>query len=249
MPDLWLQLLYKKFRFEVEAATIQGSIGNISNVAAGPENKQYNLRQWGIVAEIEQLLVEDRLKLGFGFGWASGDPDVDGLSPNGKTEETAATLGQIGGDRDVETFRFNPSHRIDLILFKNILSRVQGAYYFRPNLSYDFVREPSGQRLGGNIAAIWSRASEFIQAPGHERDLGIEFNAALYFQSKDGALNDGPGEMGGFYSRLEYGVLFPMAGLGYADGEAELLRQNLNRRETPDVSSAQTVRLYLGVFF
>ncbi|HEY8945102.1 MAG TPA: TIGR04551 family protein, partial [Polyangiaceae bacterium] len=220
LPDLWVQILYKKFRFELEAATIQGSVGNAST---DPENTEgtgkYNFRQWGFAGEIEQLLAEDRLRLGLGFGWASGDQDVDGLTESPALNNNP--FGQIGGDRDVETFRFNPSYRVDLILFRNILQRVQGAYYFRPNLGYDFVREPAGQRLGGEVAAIWSRASEFIQAPGHDRDLGIEFNAALYFQSKDGALNDDPGEMGGFYSRLEYGILFPMAGLGYPAREAD----------------------------
>lgn len=245
LPDLWVQVLYKKFRFELEAATVQGSIGNIAPTQ--PLSGGYNIRQWGLVGEIEQLLAEDRLKLGLGFGWASGDQDVDGLAESPALNE--APFGQIAGDRDVETFRFNPSHRVDLILFRNILSRVQGAYYFRPNLAYDFVREPAGQRLGGSVAAIWSRASEFIQAPGRDRDLGIEFNAALYFQSKDGALNDDPTKMGGFYARLEYGVLFPMAGLGYPNREAERLQDRLGRRELPDVSSAQTVRLYLGVLF
>ena len=32
---------------------------------------------------------------------------------------------------------------MDLILFRNILSRVQGAYYFRPQVEYDFFIEQS----------------------------------------------------------------------------------------------------------
>lgn len=246
-PDLWVQVLYKKFRFELEATTSQGSIGNITtdpNPSAALSG-EYNIRQWGFATELEQWLAEDRLMLGLGFGWGSGDQDVDGLTePSGN-----APLGQIAGDRNLETFRFNPAYRVDLILFRNILSRVQGAYYIRPSLAYDFVREPAGQRLGGTIAAIWSRASEFIQAPGHDADLGIELNAAIYFQSKDGALNDHPGEMGGFYSRLEYGVLFPMAGLDYPRREAERLQDLLDRTGLPEVSSAQTLRLHLGVLF
>ena len=63
-----------------------------------------------------------------------------------------------------------------LILFRNILTRVQGAYYFRPSVDYDFIRDTNGQQLGGGAAVIWSRASEFIQTPGHERDLGIELD-------------------------------------------------------------------------
>jgi uncharacterized protein (TIGR04551 family) len=125
-----------------------------------------------------------------------------------------------------------------LILYRNLLSRVQGTYYLRPSVKYDFLRDPNGQKIGGGIAAIWSRASEFMQTPGHERDLGVEVNGQLYFQSKDGSLNDDAGRMGGFFAKLEYAVLFPMAGLGYA-----------SREPSVDTSLAQALRLYLGVGF
>jgi uncharacterized protein (TIGR04551 family) len=139
----------------------------------------------------------------------------------------------------ISTFRFNPAYRIDLILNRNILQRIQGTYYFKPSVEYDFMRKPSGQRLGGGAGVIWTRASEFVQTPGHARDLGIELDGRLYFQSKDGNLNDTPGKMGGFFSMLEYGVLFPLAGLGYMPGETN----------NPGTSAAQILRLYLGVFF
>ena len=38
----------------------------------------------------------------------------------------------------------------------------------------------------------------------YARDLGIELNFNLYFQSKDGSLNDDPNKMGGFYTMLQY---------------------------------------------
>jgi uncharacterized protein (TIGR04551 family) len=136
---------------------------------------------------------------------------------------------------------------VDLILHRHLLKRVQGTYYFRPSVDYDFIRDTRGQKLGGGVAAIWSRASRFMQAPGHERDLGIELNAQLYFQSKDGSLNDDPNEMGGFYSMLQYGVLFPMSGLGYQSVESDNIQESLNA--VPDLSSAQTLRLFLGIFY
>ncbi|HET9933912.1 MAG TPA: TIGR04551 family protein [Polyangiaceae bacterium] len=249
LPDLWLQVLYKQFRFEAEVATLQGSIGNISTTTAKPTaNGKYTLASWGFVAELEQRLVENRLKLGFGTGWASGDADVDGLSPTGLTESGSAVQSQHG-DHKISTFRFNPAYRVDLILNRNILSRVQGSYYFRPSLGYDFLRDPSGQRLGGTVAAIWTRASEFVQAPGHARDLGIELNGGVYFQSKDGALNDDPNRMGGFYARLEYGILFPMSGLGYPSAQASRINNQAGTTTAADVSTAQILRLYLGAMF
>ncbi|HET7541938.1 MAG TPA: TIGR04551 family protein [Polyangiaceae bacterium] len=243
-PDVWLQILYKKFRFEAEGVTIQGNMDNDSPINDKDPSKNigYRLRQYGIATELEQLLVEDKLRLGFNFGWASGDSDVQGLAP---PNVSTGDNGQHG-DRTDSTFRFNPAYNIDLILYRNILTRVQGTYYFRPSASYDFLRDASGQKLGGGVAAIWSRASEFMQSPGHAHDLGIELNANVYFQSKDGARNDDPTKKGGFFTKLEYGVLFPMAGLGYTQNQAA----NLNGAGIPSgTNTAQTVRWYMGVFF
>jgi len=237
-PDVWLQLLYKRFRFETEAVTIQGNLDNVTDTGSAAANIGYKIRQYGIATEIEQKLAEDKLHLGFNFGWASGDSDVQGLSPPISGPENQH------GNRTDSTFRFNPAYSVDLILYRNILSRVQGTYYFRPSVSYDFLRDTSGQKLGGGIAAIWSRASEFAQAPGHARDLGVELNGSVYFQSKDGALNDDPNKIGGFFTKLEYGVLFPMQGLGYASVDAPLLNGG-----GPGTSAAQTLRWYMGVFF
>jgi hypothetical protein len=103
--------------------------------------------------------------------------------------------------------------------------------------------------VGGGLAAIWTRASEFIQAPGHDRDLGIELNGRLYYQSKDGALNDVPGILGGFYTELDYGVLFPMGGLGYTSRQADAIVRDTGNPELAQTRIAQTLRWYLGVLF
>ncbi|HEY3236529.1 MAG TPA: TIGR04551 family protein [Polyangiaceae bacterium] len=241
IPDAWFQLLYEKFRFELEAATVQGSVENSLtdgfDYTTAPGGAGWKLRQYGIATEIEQKLVEDRLRLAFNFGWASGDPDTDSLVPRG-----GKNFDQLG-DNTVSTFRFHPSYRVDLILHRYLLTRVQGTYYFKPAVDYDFVRRPDGQRIGGGISGTWSRASEFIQTPGHARDLGVELNGSLYFQSKDGALNDIPGEMGGFFTMLQYGVLFPFGGLKYQRAE------KCSGQACPDVNTPQILRWYIGVFF
>jgi uncharacterized protein (TIGR04551 family) len=258
-PDLWLQLRYKKFRFEAEGVAILGSLENTqnngSNAEAAPD--RWKIRQYGVATETEFRAVEDKLKMMFMFGWASGDPNAD---PTGG----GASQGQAGalvpfnqnvdgaqpslGSDTLSTFRFHPNYKIDLILNRNILTRVQGIYYFRPSLEYDFMRNPLGQRLGGGFAAIWSRASQFVQTPGHKRDLGIELNGKLYFQSKDGSLNDQLGVMGGFYTQLEYGVLFPLGGLGYQSVDSANIQANLGEG-IGQTKAAQLLRWYLGVLF
>jgi uncharacterized protein (TIGR04551 family) len=249
IPDLWFQFLYKKFRFEMEAALILGSLENTQRTPGGndyanefnPEITGWDIRQFGMAAEMDYKAVEDRLRLGMGFGYSTGDDDVDSLAPQGQGLQP-----QRSADRTFSTFRFHPDYRVDMIFFRHIMSRVQGAYYFRPSVDYDFRRDKNGQKIGGGAAIIWSRASEFVQTPGHKRDLGIELNGSIYYQSKDGTLNDDPNKLGGFYTSLQYGVFFPLGGLSYLPGQVTAAREGVGLLET---STAQTLRWYMGVMF
>lgn len=244
IPDIWLEAKYGRFRLAVEAVTVQGTIENVDITQQRPgDDDDFKIATWGVATELEQKLVDDKLSLGFKFGWASGDGDVDGLVPIG--DPVAAQHG----DRTFETFRFHPSYRVDLILNRNVLTRVQGSYYFRPNVDYDFVRDPNGQRIGGGVAAIWTRASQFIQAPGHDRDLGIELDGRVYYQAKDGALNDLPGILGGFFTEIDYGVLFPMDGIGYPPATANRIATARRNPEAADTRIAQTLRWFIGVVY
>jgi hypothetical protein len=118
-----------------------------------------------------------------------------------------------------------------MILWRNLMGAVTGAYYFRPGVSYDFIRSHFGELLGARLDFIWSRASSFVQTWGNDEDLGIELNLSLYFRSEDGPeLDDG------FHAMAQYGVLFPMRGLGY-------------NFEDTDLDAAQNLRLVLGVAF
>jgi len=238
IPDLWVQLLWNKLRIEAELATIWGSIEN--SPARNSVNDPIKLRMWGLATQTELRAVEDKLRVQFGAGYASGDANVEGLSPGNNGLQQRLTEGAIS------TFRFHPAYYVDYIFFRRILNRVQGAYYFRPSVEYDFLRNPNGQKLGGGAAIIWSRAAEFVQTPGNKRDLGVELDLQVYYQSKDGNLNDDPNKMGGFYAALQYGVFFPLGGLEYTPGERDAAAaRNVNL----DVSTAQTVRLILGVLF
>ncbi len=235
-PDLWVQALWKKFRFEAEFATIYGSIDQTPQHAdiANP----VQLRQYGLTTQSEFKAIEDKLRIGFGFGWASGDPWVNGLNPG-----PSGLQPELNARGPISTFRMHPDYRVDLIFFRHILSRVEGAYYFRPSVDYDFLKNANGQKFGGGAAIIWSRASEFEQTPGHKRDLGVELDVSLYYQAKDGTLNDDPDKLGGFYTMLQYGVFFPLGGLSYLPGQQTSALPNW------DLSSAQTVRLFLGVAY
>jgi uncharacterized protein (TIGR04551 family) len=246
-PDLWLQILWNKLRFEAEAAMIWGEIGFLAN-ANQDINNQIDIREFGLATQTEYRALEDKLQLEFDFGYASGDPwgynttTVNGISGQQQgaiQPPITGVQGQYNTYGPLSTFAFHPDYRVDLIFFRNILTRVEGAYYFKPTVNYDFIRHVGGEKLGGGISGIWSRASQFVQTPGHKSDLGIELDAQLYYQSKDGSLNDDPSKIGGFYTMLQYGVFFPLGGLDYLGTTAF---------DAP-LSAAQIVRLYLGVVF
>jgi uncharacterized protein (TIGR04551 family) len=245
IPDAWVQAMWRKLRFEAEAVTIQGQLGYLAGFNNNINNPA-TIRQYGLATQTEFRAIDDKLDLQFGFGWASGDAyannaGTNALQPSSTGFQNEFTSG--GSVAPISTFRFHPDYRIDLIFWRNIMSRVEGAYYFRPSVDYDFLRHPDGEKFGGGAAVIWSRASEFIQTPGHKSDLGVELDLQLYYQSKDGSLNDDPTKIGGFYTMLQYGVFFPLGGLGY------LPNQTTGLSFDTGLSAAQTVRLFLGIAF
>jgi uncharacterized protein (TIGR04551 family) len=248
-PDLWVQALWRKFRFEAEAVTVQGQIGYLPPLTTNL-NTPVNVRQYALATQTEFRAVDDKLDLQFGFGWASGDPYAYNTSTTGSggALQPGNTLqneyNQGGQPSPISTFRFHPDYRVDLIFFRNILSRVEGAYYFRPSVDYDFLRHPDGEKLGGGAAVIWSRASEFEQTAGHKRDLGVELDLQLYYQSRDGSLNDDPTKIGGFFTMLQYGVFFPLGGLDYLPVLA-----NTSSGFDASTSAAQIIRLFMGVAY
>ncbi|MBM4376493.1 MAG: TIGR04551 family protein [Deltaproteobacteria bacterium] len=251
IPDVWFRFRWKKFRFETEAALIAGTIENTLRQSnnylntADPSDNGWKLLQFGVAAQGEVRLLEDKLNLTFDFGYATGDSDVDSLAPIGNELQPQKTL-----DRTFSTFRFHPDYRVDLILYRNILSRIQGTYFFKPSVGYEFLRDPDGQKLGGAASLVWSRASEFVQVPGNASDLGVEINVKLYYQAKDGVLNDDLERMGGFYTSLEYGVLFPLQGLGYLPGQVNSYAPFQPPGSAAlDTENAQMLRWWLGILY
>jgi len=226
--DAWVQFLYRGFRIELEAAAVLGSLENTSSTNAQQDN--LDLMQLGAAFELEYRLLQDKLGLYLYSGFASGDSDVTGLSSQNNL------LQQNRSDGKISTFTFHPNYRVDLILWRNIMRRVSGAYYFRPGISYDLVHTPRGGLLGGRLDIVWSRASTPRQTWGDAADLGLEFDASLYYQSEDG-----PSFTDGFYSGIQFGALFPLAGLGYTSDQFA--------GSEPGLTNAYTLRLLLGVLF
>jgi uncharacterized protein (TIGR04551 family) len=229
--DGWAMLRYRGLRLEGEVAWVAGHMDNFTG-------GEYRIGQVGYALEGELRLLDDKLGIYLDHGLASGDSSVEGLSSGGGEQpgDTADFVTQKLGDDTVSTFRFHPSYRIDLILWRNIMRQVTGAYYFRPGISYDFVRSPFGQLAGARLDVVWSRATSPLQTWGNDPDLGLEVDVSLYFRTEDG-----PELEDGFNAKLQYGVLFPMQGLNYLQLDPAMAKGELH--------TAQTLRLVLGVVF
>ncbi len=231
-PDIWVQFLYDKLRLEFEASLVLGSVENTRSDSFAEED--YNIRELGFAFESEYRLLDDKLGLFFNMGFASGDSDVEGLALTSGSPEQQST--PEGTDDTISTFRFHPNYRIDVILWRNIMQQVAGAYYFKPGIGYDFIKDPFGQLLGARVDVVWSRASSPVQTWGNDPDLGVELDATVYYRS-----DDGPEILDGFYAMAQYALLFPLAGLGYLPGQFP--------SGAPDLDNAFALRLLLGVMF
>lgn len=239
IPDVWMQFLYEKLRLELEAVFVYGTIDNLSNTQflSPDDGPAATLLQFGFAFEGEYRLLNDQLGIYFAAGFASGDQDVEGLSRVGGLPQQLPAGPGNQLDRTDSTFYFHPNYRVDLIFWRNVMRQVGGAYYFRPGLSYDFIRNSFGQLLGARADVIWSRASEPIQTWGNADDLGVEIDVSVYYRSEDG-----PDILDGFYAQAQWGIFFPLDGLGYLDSL-------LAAGDTPSLGNAQTFRLILGVMY
>jgi len=237
MPDGWLQVLWKDLRLEIEFAGIFGKIQNISatDFPSTSEGEKFKLRQWGFAFEGEYRFLEKKLGVFLKGGAASGDPDVVGLSQY----EDLAT--QPVGQKTVSNFSFHPDYRIDLILWRNILGRVAGAYYLAPAISYDIIRSDFGRVLGARLDFIYSRAMYQQQTYASEPNLGAEIDVSIYYRTEDG-----PKITDGFFAAFQFGILFPLNGLRYL--EVDGIREPLPG-DVGSIRRAMALRLILGIEF
>lgn len=236
-PDLWFQFILKRprmqlLRIETEAVLEVGRLDDFAGIT--DVRNDYTILRFGAALETEMRFLEEKLGVYVNAGFASGDADVKGLSLYENLD-----IQESDNDGRITNFGFHRNYRIDLILWRNIMGRVAGAYYIKPGVSYDFIRSALGRVLGLRTDLIYSRASATDQTYGDNANLGVELDGTLYFRSEDG-----PEFTDGFHAMFQYGVLFPLAGLGYTDDQRDTFIEDV-----PRLRAAQTARLILGVKF
>ncbi len=196
IPDLWFQLYYRSFHLELELAYIGGQVENTSPEGYDAES-DVEVRQFGGVLRGDYTALNGQLNVGLELGYASGDAEIEGLTPMQAHQRLVQRRGFAGSAVD-SMFRFDPDFNVDLILFEQVLGQVSGAYYVRPWVSYEFIRNTIGVR----VDLVYSLAAEPLQTIGNDLNLGVEIDAAVWYRAP---------APHNFYALLQYGVLFPLA--------------------------------------
>jgi len=241
IPDVWLRYEERNFRVELELAAYLGQINGLARTSAQVDDPSFthslDVMSFGGAAVGEYRLLNGQLNLQMEVGFASGDraagfgayPGVPGSGDNGATapgdvEGPQFKCGLGGcGDNAIRNFRFNRAYRVDSILFRELVGTVTDAVYVKPTIRYTLTQ---GFDLFGS--AIYSQSIYAESTPSStDRMLGIETNLGARYETEDG-----------FVARVDWSVLFPLAGLN---------ESNVNERV--ELATAHAIRGTLGIRF
>jgi uncharacterized protein (TIGR04551 family) len=226
--DLWLKLSLPHGRVEFEASALSAQVDQASLVPGILLRAPVKSTQFG--AALETDFGDESLTFGADAGYASGD-SAPGFGVVQKPGGRAPKPGDLDGpqanpprDRTVNNFRFHPDYRIDRILFREIIGTVTDAAYVRP---HGRVRLAYGDAFDFSASAsvVASMAIFASSTPGGKAPLGVEIDPSLLYSHRDG-----------FLAALDYGLLFPLAGLD-------------NTVSRLSAKPAQLLRLRLGFQF
>ena len=205
MPNVWGRAGYRNLELEVEAMTVLGRIGDVSDIDLDGDTvtESVDVRQFGGVGRFIWKLLGGDLELRAETGYASGDRLQNG-DPIGRVHvRDRRPLAIALDDTVVRDFLFNYNYNIDLILFRELLGTVTNATYVKPTLWWQLF-----DSIDVEGSAIASFANRRAATPGDSNFWGIEFNARANYRSD------------GFIAGLAYGLLFPGGALDYPEDEA-----------------------------
>ncbi|MCA9671228.1 MAG: TIGR04551 family protein, partial [Myxococcales bacterium] len=199
--DFWFGLRVGGLSVDIEAALLFSQIDNASLLPGTELLQRITARQFGAVARARYDWT--RFKIALEVGMASGD-SAPGFGVRSPLDQFSSQPGDLDGpqfrlpgDTTTDNFRFNPDYRIDLILWRRIIGAVSDAIYIRPSAEWQPLR---GLYFGG--AVITSLAMRSESTPSGESPLGVEVDLTARWEPHRA-----------FEARLQYGVLFPLAGL------------------------------------
>jgi uncharacterized protein (TIGR04551 family) len=224
-PDVWAKFYYKALSVEFEGIGVFGKIDSPGYLAV--DNKPVTMRQLGWVLASELKLYRDSFFVGLETGGATGDQAED---PGQYLNYRWKFVQQPSGDHAINDFHFSPSYHVDEILFRHILGTVTNAIYVKPQTAYWFDLGHN-RAIGLNGSLIYSMAQVPVSTPGNSINYGVEMDVGATYR------NTGEGIYGG----ATWGYLFPLAALDRPSG--------LWLGNSSDASSAQTLRIFMGIRF
>ena len=240
-PDVWFKAAKDKITVEVEAVAVIGSVENVSDINVGTDatgapisvTGALDIRRFGGVARASYKALQDKLRLSFEAGFASGDQWDN--QPAGRTHITNARPLAADGmnDTTLSNFLFDSNYHVDLILFRELLGTVTNAIYAKPTLSYDVTSE-----ISFRASTILSLAHRPVATPGNGNRYGVEFNGDLGYRS------------GGFFAGVSYGILFPLSALDHPADQPGSSDPGFGFGENVgDAGNAQTIQTRLMLQF
>ncbi len=200
IPDAWFRLqLGNQMRIEFEWSMMIGTIER------GPDGNPIDILQWGGAFEFEYTLLNGQLKIGFDAGIASGDRDFTSRWGRAALDTDASISADKRGK--INNFLFDPDYQIDMILWRELFGTFTNGFYIRPHITYNVYGDAwKDDGFGLRLAGIFSGALVPEATLGADPLLGVELNAMARYASSDG-----------YSIVLAYGVLFPLAGMSFAE--------------------------------
>ena len=200
-PDLWLRLDWMpshitRLRMQLEFAM---NIGQVQHAGDGVvPDFDIDVLSWG--GAFESIFWWKMVGFGLDMGMASGDNAV-------LQDPSLAGADFYGNDGKSTLFSFHPNYIVDMILYREVLGSVQNSAYFRPHFIFDLLNASPVSSFGGTIAALYAMSLEPAGTPGNARNLGLEFEAGLFYEERNR-----------FLANINFGVLLPFDGLDRPQG-------------------------------
>ncbi len=196
IASIWAAFYWDSLSIEAEFAGILGRISDTKDLdwEDGATPAPVWMLQGGAALKARYNLVGNRLKLGFDAGIASGDSGSSfGTRPRLSPKKFSAD------DKKITNFTFNPNYTVDLLLFREVIRAIGGAYYLKPSVFYEVTNRLT---IAGSAMVAFSDVPK--NTPGQEALLGLEFDVAAAYETPDG-----------FYMKGQFGWMVPFSGLNH----------------------------------
>jgi len=173
--DLWGRFYFPfendlMLRLEAEFVGVVGSV----ELDTGNEGDERDILQFGMGVEAEITWRDLVTGAKTGFAWAdnmvfSGDEMIEDFIPMGSL------------------FRFDPSYRVDEIMFHELMGGINNAWYLNLYGEYKFPLELSQitMSLGARLDLMTAVALEKKATPGNNSWYGFEADAKLFYEESD----------------------------------------------------------------